>query len=1140
MRWGLLLWVIASMCPLRATADESTHLFHRLTVELDPVAHTVVVVDRFQLPGRVEPDEDGAYRFALHAELDPAVTSRGWRLRRVKGPVGSSFFGINATTDTVAEEVPLQGWKLIPGKDPNALVELHYAGEIHHALDAQGEAYQRSFSETPGIVDEQGVFLAGTSFWVPYFGDGLVVFDLQVDDLPGGWAVISQGRRTPGDGTVLWECPYPTEEIYLVGGPLVETCDDAGEIEVCAFLREPDPALANRYLTATRRYLQMYQSMLPPYPYLSFALVENFWETGYGMPGFTLLGSKVIRFPWLLTSSYPHELLHNWWGNSVYVDVDAGGNWCEGLTTYLADHMFAEQRGEAVVYRRTALKKYTDFALGDDDFPLTEFRSRHSAASEAVGYGKSAMLLHMARREMGDEAFLAGLSAFYGDHLFTHASWGDLASALDGQGGDRWKAFFDHWTGRTGAPRIELQDVQVKTHGDGDWIVQVEAHQTQEGAPFPLVLPVAVLVEGSDEPVWLHLPSEGRSFRGEIECPAQPLRVIVDPAFDVMRQLDPFEVPPALSNLFGADDPTFVLPSAAPDAELEVWRSLAGAWAAPDEPRFESDAELLALPAGAVWLLGRENTRRAAVLDGLADQGVALGERAIAVGEESIPLDNHSLVLVSRSPGDPTSAVGWIAADPIEAVAGLGRKLPHYSRYSYLAFRGDEPTNVLKGMWAPRRSPLVMQLSGDASAPVIERDPLADPPPPFDSSVLLSTVQALTTDEMDGRGLGSRGLEKATSWVEQRFTEIGLQPAGDEGFRQTFDWQGHPLQHPMDLTNLVGRLPGTDPALQGHPVLVLAHLDHLGRGWPDVRSGNEGLAHPGADDNASGVAVLLELARALSEAPPNARPVLFAVTTGEEAGLLGSRHLLASRASIPSACVNLDTVGRLNDGSILVLDAHSAREWRFIFMGVGHTTGAPVVVSTEPLDSSDQGACVELGVPGVQLTTGPHADYHRPGDTADRIDAAGMVTVTAAAHEAIVYLADRVEPLTAAGGGGTPGVGHPGGGHPGGGHPGGGHPGGGHPGGGHPGGGRKVTLGTVPDFTYQGDGVKVYELVPGSPAEAAGFQVGDVLRTLAGEEIDDLRGLSELLERYAPGDRVEIVVIRGAGEVTLVAELAAK
>ena len=125
-----------------------------------------------------------------------------------------------------------------------------------------------------------------------------------------------------------------------------------------AFLRDDDPALAGRYLQATRRYLRLYESLLPAYPYPSFALVENFWETGYGMPGFTLLGPRIIRFPWILTSSYPHELLHNWWGNSVYVDFD-GGNWCEGLTAYLADHLFAEQRGEAATYRRATLKKYT-------------------------------------------------------------------------------------------------------------------------------------------------------------------------------------------------------------------------------------------------------------------------------------------------------------------------------------------------------------------------------------------------------------------------------------------------------------------------------------------------------------------------------------------------------------------------------------------------------------------------------------------------------------------------------------------------------------------------------------------------------------------------------------------------------------
>ncbi len=113
-----------------------------------------------------------------------------------------------------------------------------------------------------------------------------------------------------------------------------------------------------------------------------------------------------------MTSSYPHELLHNWWGNSVYVDFDQG-NWCEGLTAYMADQLFAEQRGDAGTYRRATLKKYSDFVTSGNDFPLSDFSSRRSAASEAVGYGKSLMLYHMVRRAIGDELFLESMSAFY-------------------------------------------------------------------------------------------------------------------------------------------------------------------------------------------------------------------------------------------------------------------------------------------------------------------------------------------------------------------------------------------------------------------------------------------------------------------------------------------------------------------------------------------------------------------------------------------------------------------------------------------------------------------------------------------------------------------------------------------------------
>ena len=157
-----------------------------------------------------------------------------------------------------------------------------------------------------------------------------MTFDLEVGGLRPPWDAVSQGRRTrhevDGEGvrSTAWSLEHPTEEVYLIAGPWHQYGREAGDVEIFAFLRDADPALAQKYLDATVRYLELYQGMLPPYPYASFALVENFWETGYGMPGFTLLGPRVIRFPWILTSSYPHELLHNWWGNSVYVNFKNG------------------------------------------------------------------------------------------------------------------------------------------------------------------------------------------------------------------------------------------------------------------------------------------------------------------------------------------------------------------------------------------------------------------------------------------------------------------------------------------------------------------------------------------------------------------------------------------------------------------------------------------------------------------------------------------------------------------------------------------------------------------------------------------------------------------------------------------------
>ena len=1130
MRKRAVSFGVVALVSVAAVSAAQETIHHTLQVRLQPSAHQVQVTDTLSLESAVVADQDGAYRFVLHAGLEPVAASPGWSVEPLAGPVETGFFGINATTETVPDTVPLEAFRLVPDEGASGPAVLTYGGEIFHPLATAGEEYQRSFSETPGIIDERGVFLSGTSFWVPSFGDGLMTFDLVVEGLESPWDVVSQGRRnrhevnSEGLVTTSWSLEHPTEEIYLVAGPWHEYSRTASGVAVFAFLREDDPALAQRYLDATARYLELYNGMLPAYPYASFALVENFWETGYGMPGFTLLGPRVIRFPWILTSSYPHELLHNWWGNSVYVDFSTG-NWCEGLTAYMADHLFAEQRGEGATYRRATLKKFTDMVSAGDDFPLSTFSSRRSAASEAVGYGKSLMLFHMARRAVGDESFLEALSLFDREHIFTRASFSDLALAFtDASGGD-WEPFVEEWVNRTGAPQIEIQEARVEQGAPGEepWRVSIHLRQVQTEDPYPISVPVAVTIEGRDEAILAGGGSCGRDCIVEVPCPSRPLRVDVDPEFDVMRRLDPFEVPPALSTVFGSESPMFVLPGDASEDEQAAWKQLAVDWSRPLEPRLAIDTEIDQLPAGSAWVLGWGNRFATEIARRLGDQGVEIGAGEVRMGDESLPRADHSVVMVARSTGDPEAAVGWVAASPTTAIPGLARKLPHYTRYSYLGFRGPEPDNVAKGMWQPLSSPLVRNLTDGPMPELVlpARAPLAELPPAYDAQILGRMVAALADEELEGRGLGSDGLARATSIVEQSLRESGLETAGADGYRQSWTWEGGEPLREMELVNLVARVPGSDPALDRQPVVVLAHVDHLGTGWPDVREGNEGRIHPGADDNASGVAVLLELARAMAAEPPRPRPVLFAVVTGEEAGLVGSRHLIASLPPEvePFACVNLDTVGRLADGKLYVLNADSAREWRFIFMGVGYTTGTPISIVSEPLDASDQVACIEKNIPAVQLFTGPTADYHQPSDTVETIDTEGLVTVTEAAHEAVGYLAERTDPLTvtiaSAGRGGTTAPEQPAT-------------------------ERRASLGTMPDFAFEGEGVRVQQVMPGSAAEAAGIDAGDIVVSLDGQPVTDLRSYSGLLKAHAPGDEVNVIVLREGSELEFKVTLGAR
>ncbi len=1098
--------------PVLAQGDALTAPRHTMEIRLDPTTHSITVTDRIEFPPSTTDVE-----LALADTLE--ITASTPPVERISSGELDAFPGIGSGEN--GEPPALTRYRVAPLGDDHVLT-LEWNGTVHTPLSDEKEQYTRGFRSTPGLIGPEGVFLSSTSGWYPLFGDGLVGFELEVVDLPDGWHLIATGAGDSRglDGRARWRSEGLVDDIYLVGGPLHMWKDSAGMAEALVYLHEQDDALAAKYLTATAQYIEMYRSLIGPYPYGKFALVENFWETGYGMPSFTLLGPQVIRFPFIIVSSYPHEILHNWWGNSVFVEYESG-NWCEGLTAYMADHLLKEQRGQGAEYRQSTLQKYRDYVSESRDFPLSEFRSRHSAATEAVGYGKSLMGFHMLRRRLGDDAFREAMSSFYRQFRGKRASFTDIRHVMEKVSGEDLGAFFDDWVGRAGAPALSVSVGDVAAAGDG-WTVRGTLHQTQPDSIGHFAFDVPVVLTTRDGVETSEVTLSGPDTPFEITVSSRPLLLEVDPWFDLFRLLDPRETPPSIGQIFGESSILAIVPSTADEDEKARWRGLVEGWqSASHAISITDDMSLEEIPADrSVWILGRENKFARDLMTSDPAMGLEIRDDDIVLDGEDATWDDHSVVVVRRHPGSAEHAVGWLAIDPPDAFPGLGRKLPHYGKYSYLAFEGTEPVNMIKGRWAGVDSPLRVDLR-----PSDERhDPLPSPeaessralaelPPVFSERTLLDHVRWLAAPERDGRGIGTEGLAESAEWIAERFAAAGLQPGGDGGgWFQKLTLPAGPDGEPREIVNVIGYLPGTNEEWKGQWNLVSAHYDHLGYGWPD---GEAGALHPGADDNASGVAVLVELAANLASTETPQRALVFAAFTGEESGLIGSRYYAAHPEPFGldglRAVVNLDTVGRLFDQKLTVLGAGTADEWQHIFRGIGWVTGVETRMVSAAAEGSDQQAFIEKGIPAVQIFSQAHLDYHQPSDTVAGIDAAGLVKVATAVREALVYLAERPEPLTVTIEGQS----------------------GAAPSAPSAGGGRRVRFGTVPDFAFEGDGVRLDGIVPASPAANAGLGEGDVIVRMNGQEVTDLRGYAEILRQLEPGQTVEVVYLRDGEKRTV-------
>jgi aminopeptidase N len=555
----------------------------------------------------------------------------------------------------------------------------------------------KNFGVVSSTIDSRGISLTGA--WYPR-PEGLGRWKLTAL-LPSGFEAVSEADRISkakreGGVEFQFEFPHPVDSLSLVATDRYEvTLERFGDRELYTYFFKEDRELARTYLQHAKRYFELYEKMLTAYPYRRFSIVENFLPTGYSMPTFTLLGQDVVRLPFIVETSLGHEILHQWFGNSVYID-EQRGNWAEGLTSYLSDHWYEEQKGKGWEYRKQILVNFSSYVNDRNDFPLREFRGRTDLASRSIGYGKAAMVFHMLRIRLGDGPFFGSLKDLIAHKQFTAASWDDLAAAFAKRSGRDLAAFFRQWLEEKGLPEIRVESASVRRKGDR---FEVTMGVTRKGDSLAMDLPVTILfLQGGEKKQTVTLDADKKELTLLVD--EEPGSVVLDNDYDIARKLTPDEMPPVIAQLFGDEKPVFAMQ----EQDLATYQAVIAGLAKPGDgaEKKEGAGERLTdavLKTSTVVILGADNP---------------LVNRLF--GALPAPKAGFSIEM-RRNPWNPEKAVAIVhATSPAEAEAAFP-KLVHYGKYSSLSFdagRNREKTIAPseRGIMIELRSePAVLDLS---------------------------------------------------------------------------------------------------------------------------------------------------------------------------------------------------------------------------------------------------------------------------------------------------------------------------------------------------------------------------------------------------------------------------------------------
>jgi len=451
------------------------------------------------------------------------------------------------------------------------------------------------------------------------------------------------------------------------------------------YLAKENMELSRLLLDTSADYVSFYSSILGPYPRPGWAIVENFFSSGYGMPGFTLLDPRIVaQGRRLLQPGYlDHEIVHSWFGNYIYPLYEEG-NWAEGLTTYLTNYLYNErvnEPAEALRYRIRTVERFNIMVDPERDYPIKSFTSKTEEYDSNIGYGKCSMVFHMLRSAIGDDAFFRGLKEFVKRFGGMSASWDDIKKTFEETAGVDLDLFFRQWLERKGGPVLTISGVSLEKTDNGDYLVTGSIEQ--EAPYYDLQLPVAVMTSGGMVRHLIEIAGQDTAL--SLKLSSKPEWIAIDPEYQIFRIINPRDLHPSLSRLLESGTQSYMAATDSPDGQVKILlqrlKEQKGGWIIDRESLFD------ALGMGGVFIVGRPDQ---AGVPGLNQRQLSFLPGSFTFMGQEYSDPDHAILFSMENPYSPGSVVTILAGNSPQALARAGY-IPYYKNDTYVIFKAGRP-----------------------------------------------------------------------------------------------------------------------------------------------------------------------------------------------------------------------------------------------------------------------------------------------------------------------------------------------------------------------------------------------------------------------------------------------------------------